>query len=81
MKNDIYLVHNYTSGIVFTPVGFLSPNRQEKLKNELNSRMDEWMKRMEGESPTGEHDAALQYDKLLNLPSAKGCMESHGQED
>ena len=50
MKNDIYLVHNYTSGIVFTPVGFLSPNRQEKLKNELNSRMDEWMKRMEGES-------------------------------
>ena len=50
VKNDIYLVHNYTSGIVFTPVGFLSPNRQEKLKNELNSRMDEWMKRMEGES-------------------------------
>ena len=23
---------------------------KEKLKNELNSRMDEWMKRMEGES-------------------------------
>ena len=33
------------------------------------------------ESPTGEYDATLQYDKLLNLPSAKGCMESHGQED
>lgn len=40
VKNDIYLVHNYTNGIVFTPVGFLSPNRQEKLKDELNSRME-----------------------------------------
>lgn len=50
VKNDIYLVHNYTSGITFTPVTFLSPNRQEKLKDELNSRMDEWMKRMDGET-------------------------------
>lgn len=50
VKNDIYLTYNTNNGIIFTPVGFLSPNRQEKLKDELNSRMDEWMKRMEGES-------------------------------
>lgn len=50
VKDDIYLVHNYNSGITFTPVAFLSPNRQEKLKDELNSRMDEWMKRMDGET-------------------------------
>ena len=33
-----------------TPVGFLTPNRQERLKDELNRRMDDWMERMEGES-------------------------------
>ena len=50
VKNDYYLAYNTNTGLVFSPVGFLSPNRQEKLKDELNSRMDEWMKRMDGES-------------------------------
>lgn len=50
MKNDIYLAYNTSKSLVFTPVGFLTPNRQERLKDELNRRMDEWMERMEGES-------------------------------
>lgn len=50
VKNEFYLVYATSNGITFTPVGFLSPNRQEKLKDELNSRMDEWMKQMDGES-------------------------------
>lgn len=50
VKNDVYMTHNCNDGIFFTPVGFLSPNRQEHLKDELNSRMDEWMKQMDGES-------------------------------
>ena len=50
MKNDIYLAYNTSKSLVFTPVGFLTPNRQERLKDELNRRMDDWMERMEGES-------------------------------
>ena len=50
MKNDIYLAYNTNNSLVFTPVGFLTPNRQERLKDELNRRMDDWMERMEGES-------------------------------
>lgn len=50
VKNDIYLAYNTSKSLVFTPVGFLTPNRQERLKDELNRRMDEWMERMEGES-------------------------------
>ncbi len=46
----VYLVYNTKNSIVFNPVFFLSPNRQEILKNELDSRMAEWMKRMDGES-------------------------------
>ena len=46
----VYLVYNTKNSIVFNPVFFLSPNRQEILKNELQSRMAEWMKRMDGES-------------------------------
>ena len=50
VKNDIYLAYNTSKSLVFTPVGFLTPNRQERLKDELNRRMDDWMERMEGES-------------------------------
>lgn len=50
VKNDIYLAYNTNNSLVFTPVGFLTPNRQERLKDELNRRMDDWMERMEGES-------------------------------
>ena len=50
MKNDIYLAYNTSKSLVFTPVGFLTPNRQERLKDALNRRMDDWMERMEGES-------------------------------
>lgn len=50
VKNDIYLAYNTSKSLVFTPVRFLTPNRQERLKDELNRRMDEWMERMEGES-------------------------------
>ncbi len=50
IKNEFYLTHNSNDGMYFTPVTFLSPNRQEILKDELNGRMDEWMKQMEGES-------------------------------
>lgn len=46
----VYLVYNTANSIVFNPVFYLSPNRQELLKNELESRMKEWMKRMDGES-------------------------------
>ena len=30
VKNEFYLVYATSNGITFTPVGFLSPNRQEK---------------------------------------------------
>lgn len=50
VKKEHYLAYNTNKGVIFTPVTYLSPYRQEVLKDELNSRMDEWMKRMEGES-------------------------------
>lgn len=46
VKNDIYLAYNTSKSLVFTAVGFLTPNRQERLKDELNRRMDDWMERM-----------------------------------
>lgn len=48
--SGIYLVYNTSKSIVFNPVFYLSPYRQEQLKNELDSRMEEWAKRMEDES-------------------------------
>ena len=65
VKNDVYLAYSNTAGITFTPVGFLSPNRQEKLKDELNNRMDEWMKRMEGES-LDDYNARVNEQSRLN---------------
>lgn len=65
VKNDIYLAYSNIQGITFTPVGFLSPNRQEKLKDELNNRMDEWMKRMEGES-LDDYNARVNEQSRLN---------------
>ncbi len=47
---DVYLFYNTDRNLVFSPVAYLSPNRQEYLRNELSSRMDEWMKQMPGES-------------------------------
>lgn len=49
-ENGIYLVYNTNSSIIFTPMFSLSPNRQQLLKEELNSRMEEWMKRMDDET-------------------------------
>lgn len=49
-SDETYLFYNTDSKFVFNAVPFLSPNRQEILRNELNSRMDEWMKQMPGES-------------------------------
>ena len=65
VKNDIFLAYTNNNGLTFSPVGFLSPNRQEKLKDELNSRMDEWMKRMEGES-LDDYNARVNEQSRLN---------------
>ena len=46
----VYLVYNTRSRIVFAPVFFLTPNRRELLRNELNDRMEEWARQMEGET-------------------------------
>ena len=46
----IYLVYNTASSIVFYPMFELTPNRQQLLRNELAERMEEWTKRMDGES-------------------------------
>lgn len=46
----VYLVYNTMSSIVFYPVFYLSPNRQQLLREELSTRMEEWSKRMDGES-------------------------------
>ena len=62
---DFYLTYNTNNGIIFTPVTYLSPNRQEKLKDELNNRMDEWMKRMEGES-LDDYNARVNEQSRLN---------------
>ena len=65
VKNDIFLAYTNNNGLTFSPVGFLSPNRQEKLKDELNSRMDEWMKRIEGES-LDDYNARVNEQSRLN---------------
>ena len=49
-SQGVYLVYNTQQAIVFSPVFHLSPNLQGQLKNELESRMEEWSKRMADES-------------------------------
>ena len=44
------LAYNTDLAIVFKPVNFLAPNRQVLLRDELDSKMKEWLKRMDGES-------------------------------
>lgn len=50
VTGDTFLFYNTDKQFVFDPIAYLSPNRQEYLRNELSSRMDEWMKQMPGES-------------------------------
>lgn len=50
VDKGVYMAYNTSSSIVFSPVFYLSPNRTKMLTDELNSRMEDWMKRMEGES-------------------------------
>lgn len=50
-----YLAYNTKSSFVFAPVAWLSPNRLEKLRNELNERMEVWMRQMDGESLEAYH--------------------------
>lgn len=44
------LVYNTDSAIIFSPLPQLSPNRTQLLTERLNSRMEEWMTRMENET-------------------------------
>lgn len=53
VKNDdnvSTLVYNTDSVIVFNPLPQLSPNRIQILTEKLNSRMEEWMTRMDNET-------------------------------
>lgn len=50
VDKGVYMAYNTNNSIVFNPVFYLSPNRTQLLTDELNSRMEEWMKRMDGES-------------------------------
>ena len=50
VDKGVYMAYNTSSSIVFSPVFYLSPNRAKMLTDELNTRMEEWMKRMDGES-------------------------------
>ena len=67
VKNDIYLAYNTSKSLVFTPVGFLTPNRQERLKDELNRRMDDWMERMEGESLDDDNGRMNEESRLRQM--------------
>lgn len=66
-SNKYYLVYNTDNSIVFAPMFSLSPNRMQMLTEELNSRMDEWMKRMDGES-------LEDYNKRVNADTRMAQM-------
>lgn len=67
-SNKYYLVYNTDNSIVFAPMFSLSPNRMQMLTEELNSRMDEWMKRMDGES-------LEDYNKRVNADTRMAQMK------
>ena len=75
VDKGVYMAYNTGSSIVFTPVFYLSPNRMKQLTEELNSRMDEWMKRMDGET-LEEYNARVnektraEYAKMLEMEIA-----------
>lgn len=77
----IYLVYNTANSIVFYPVFYLSPNRQQLLKDELDSRMAEWMKRMDGESLEDYHarvndETRMQQMRLFETEIATQMAEN-----
>ena len=49
-QDILYVVYNTASSLELEPIIPLSPNRQARLREELDSRMAEWVKRMDGES-------------------------------
>lgn len=75
VDKGVYMAYNTGSSIVFNPVFYLSPNRMKQLTDELNSRMDEWMKRMDGES-LEDYNARVneqtraEYAKMLEMEIA-----------
>lgn len=75
VDKGVYMAYNTGSSIVFTPVFYLSPNRMKQLTEELNSRMEEWMKRMDGET-LEEYNARVnektraEYAKMLEMEIA-----------
>ena len=75
IDNGVYMAYNTNSSIVFNPVFYLSPNRMKQLTDELNTRMEEWMKRMDGET-LEEYNARVnektreEYAKMLEIEIA-----------
>lgn len=75
VDKGVYMAYNTGSSIVFNPVFYLSPNRIKQLTEELNSRMEEWMKRMDGET-LEEYNARVnektraEYAKMLEMEIA-----------
>ncbi len=49
-KKQIFLTYNTTESIVYRLMDVLAPNYTKLLSDELNERMNEWMKMMPGES-------------------------------
>lgn len=49
-EDNIYLMYNTSSSITYHYLGGLKPNYTTLLSDELDSRMQEWMKRAEGET-------------------------------
>lgn len=47
---NLFLAYNTKSSIVYEPLEDLAPNYTDLLRDELNEKMNVWMKRMEGES-------------------------------
>ncbi len=70
---NMFLLYNTSNAIVYTPVEGIKPHYSQLLADELNDRMNVWMKQMDGES-------LAEYELRVNEESRVEQMKLYEQE-
>ena len=70
VEGDYYLIYNAWASMVFHPLASLVPDYQQLISDEVDEKMDEWLKQMPGETleeyhlRVNEETRAAQYSKF-----------------
>lgn len=66
-KGNVYLAYNTTGNITYKLMSALAPNFTKLLSDELNDRMNEWMKMMPGETLEDYNNRVTEESRLAQM--------------